>query len=561
MSKVNAIRKKALDYVRKQDWQNAIKEYKRLADLDQSNPNVFNELGDIYLKTGDKSDAYDSFTRAIDSYTRVSLHNNAVAVCKKVLRLIPSRYDVLIKLGLIRKKQGLAKEAESYYFSYLEKSLVDEKITQADVKKSCAEIIAEMEDSIPVLERVYECMIKFNLKEETGGALQSLYALYAREGNQAEMARTQERMGEIGVTPDDVQPVDVGAERKDGVVITEDNIWSETHTDGERIEIGEAPAQQDGLTPIGVPRGPEETETPESPYEYGNLQAGGSQQPGAQENPAADGDPLGGGPLPAAGGPSSVEAPTAGEGGTPESTTQTIPMPDGTEPHASGAQTDNSPQMGEDADGQAGAGVGAPTHDPDTGAPVYDISSDPAADAAESTGRGAAPTVPEGGEPSLAGLSTEPHGREESDKKESASDIRVSAIMDDLSHEGGGELTEEDYRSHYDLGMAYLEMDLLAEAIREYQFASKSPTYQARALEMIGLCFLKQNQAHLAIKQLTKGLQMIGDDDSEALGIKYNLGLAYEMVGDIEKAKSAFEDVYVEDVTFRDVTEKIEKYS
>ena len=35
MSKAQIIRKKALDYVRDQDWPNAIKEYKRLVELDQ----------------------------------------------------------------------------------------------------------------------------------------------------------------------------------------------------------------------------------------------------------------------------------------------------------------------------------------------------------------------------------------------------------------------------------------------------------------------------------------------------------------------------------------------
>ena len=75
------------------------------------------------------------------------------------------------------------------------------------------------------------------------------------------------------------------------------------------------------------------------------------------------------------------------------------------------------------------------------------------------------------------------------------------------------------------------------------------------------LPFLKQNQPNLAIKQLTKGLQLIRDDEAEALGIKYNLGLAYEMIGDVEQALSAFEDVYVEDVTFREVAQKIEKYT
>ncbi|MCK4773293.1 MAG: tetratricopeptide repeat protein, partial [Candidatus Krumholzibacteria bacterium] len=143
----------------------------------------------------------------------------------------------------------------------------------------------------------------------------------------------------------------------------------------------------------------------------------------------------------------------------------------------------------------------------------------------------------------------------------SPDDVHVSAIIDELNADGGGELSDDDYRSHYDLGMAYMEMDLLPEAIREYQFAAKSPKYQARALEMIGLCFLNQNQATLAIKQLTKGLDVIGEHDSDALGMKYNLGLAYEMAGDFERAKGAFEDVYVEDVTFREVAEKIQKYS
>jgi len=45
------------------------------------------------------------------------------------------------------------------------------------------------------------------------------------------------------------------------------------------------------------------------------------------------------------------------------------------------------------------------------------------------------------------------------------------------------------------------------------------------------------------------------------MGIKYNLGLAYELVGDLDNARTHFEDVYVVDVTFRDVAEKIAKLS
>ena len=107
--------------------------------------------------------------------------------------------------------------------------------------------------------------------------------------------------------------------------------------------------------------------------------------------------------------------------------------------------------------------------------------------------------------------------------------------------------------------MAYIEMDLHSEAIREYQLAARSPQFQVKCLEMIGQCFIKQNQPQLAIRQLSKGLSLIGGDTEDSLGIKYNLGLAHEMIGDLANARTFFEDVYVVDVTFRDVAEKVRK--
>jgi tetratricopeptide (TPR) repeat protein len=491
LSKVNAIRKKALEYVRNQDWPSATKEYKRLAELDQSNPNVFNELGDIYLKTGSKTEAYESFSHAIDSYTRVSLHNNAVAVCKKVLRLIPARYEVLIKLGLIRKKQGLAKEAESYYLSYLEKVLTDQQIGPDDVRKNCDEICDEMGDSPAVMEKVYDCIVRFNLKDDVARVLQKMYAAYSDAGDEEAMENTRRRMEEFGETPAEPppaqpQPVDAAGE---GTVITEDNIWNESHSEGERIQVDSSPA----ATPQpAVSDGPG---AGKPVHEYGDIEIA------ASDASVAPGDP----------------------GGTAPKTNAPAGVAVEVEEHPEPAAPVETPAAEETAQEK-----------------VFDIAAED-----DSPQPAAGPGAPDTG--------TEP-----APASGSHTDIQVSAILGD--DEDGGS-TEEDYRSHYDLGMAYFEMDLLAEAIREYQFASKSPSFQARALEMIGLCFLKQNQAGLAIKQLTKGLQVVGDAGTEALGIKYNLGLAYEMAGDLDKARSAFEDVYVEDVTFREVAKKIEQFS
>jgi tetratricopeptide (TPR) repeat protein len=537
LSKINAIRKKALDSVRKQDWLSAIKEYTRLADLDQSNPNVFNELGDIYLKTGNKNDAYDAFVHAIDSYTRVSLHNNAVAVCKKVRRLIPARYEVLTKLGLIRKKQGLAKEAESYYNTFLDQLLADQGIGPGEVTTISAEIADEMGTSSSVLARLYECMVKFNLKEETADVLQKLYDAYAADGNETGRNETSQKMTELGMNVEKA-PVAAPQEGKDGAIITEENIWSAAHTEGERM----SPNDPDHEDQPAAPASAQDTR-PDSVFEFGEVKmdAAGSAVTSTQTMPdPQETVPEAGAPDVVAGeyvidaGETEEEAEVATEYDiTPGDDTAVAPQADVTEESPAPAAVPPQPDTPPVAPETVAAETVAPA-DPPVDAPV---SPEPPIEQEQVVA-----------DPMSSGIASSPD------------QVHVSAIIGEISDQEG-EMTEEDYRSHYDLGMAYLEMDLLAEAVREYQLSSKSEAYQARALEMIGLCFLRQNQPNLAIKQLTKGLQMINVDDTESLGIKYNLGLAYEMVGNVEQALGAFEDVYVEDVTFREVAQKIEKYS
>ena len=78
---------------------------------------------------------------------------------------------------------------------------------------------------------------------------------------------------------------------------------------------------------------------------------------------------------------------------------------------------------------------------------------------------------------------------------------------------------------------------------------------------MIGHCFLQQDNPRLAVKQLRRGLEITNIADSENLGVHYNLGLAYELLGEHEKAREHFEEVYIVDISFRDVAEKMKKFS
>ncbi|HER43667.1 MAG TPA: tetratricopeptide repeat protein, partial [Candidatus Eisenbacteria bacterium] len=140
-------------------------------------------------------------------------------------------------------------------------------------------------------------------------------------------------------------------------------------------------------------------------------------------------------------------------------------------------------------------------------------------------------------------------------------DVRNADSAESLAEEITSDVEEDDFRSHYDLGMAYLEMALYTEAIKEFQIASRSDQIRIKSIEMIGHCFLMQNNPRLAVKQLLRGLELVKVANSESLGVHYNLGLAYEMLGDAEKAREHFEEVYIVDISFRDIAEKMKKLS
>jgi tetratricopeptide (TPR) repeat protein len=131
----------------------------------------------------------------------------------------------------------------------------------------------------------------------------------------------------------------------------------------------------------------------------------------------------------------------------------------------------------------------------------------------------------------------------------------------ELVEEITSDVEKDDLRSHYDLGMAYLEMGLYTESIRDFQIASRCEDLQLSSMEMIGYCFLKSGQARLAVKQLQRALDIASATGADSLGIHYNLGLAYEMVGEQARAREHFEEVYIIDMSFRDVAEKMKKLS
>jgi tetratricopeptide (TPR) repeat protein len=120
-----------------------------------------------------------------------------------------------------------------------------------------------------------------------------------------------------------------------------------------------------------------------------------------------------------------------------------------------------------------------------------------------------------------------------------------------------------DFETHYNLGLAYKEMELYDEAIEEFQTAfrgtdpnSPDPHY-FQVCNMLGLCFMAKNEPQLATVWFKRGVEAPGRTEDEYQAMRYDLALAYEQMGRYDLALEVFETVYAVDINYREVAEKI----
>jgi tetratricopeptide (TPR) repeat protein len=117
----------------------------------------------------------------------------------------------------------------------------------------------------------------------------------------------------------------------------------------------------------------------------------------------------------------------------------------------------------------------------------------------------------------------------------------------------------EDNASHYDLGVAFMEMGLVDEAIAEFQVALRGGSNPLATLELLGQCFVDKNQYAVAGRVLDRALNLPGVADGDLVGVLYLLGRVAEGTERPEAALEFYERVVSVDIRFRDTAQRIER--
>ncbi|MFZ3122249.1 MAG: tetratricopeptide repeat protein [Thermodesulfovibrionales bacterium] len=119
------------------------------------------------------------------------------------------------------------------------------------------------------------------------------------------------------------------------------------------------------------------------------------------------------------------------------------------------------------------------------------------------------------------------------------------------------EIGIEDSETHYNLGIAYKEMGLIDDAIKEFQTSKNDPERLIPSISMLGMCYMAKGLYPLAIDSFNTVMEKIGTKDESYWGVKYELAEACEKNENLKEALRHYTEVYGWNSKFRNVAEKI----
>lgn len=140
---------------------------------------------------------------------------------------------------------------------------------------------------------------------------------------------------------------------------------------------------------------------------------------------------------------------------------------------------------------------------------------------------------------------------------EPALDSDVFEIFQEFKRGLEKELGDEDSETHYNLGIAYKEMGLVDDAIKEFQTSRADPARFIQSSTMLGVCYMEKGLYSLAIDVLNKAIQGMKEQDDSYWALTYELAEAYEKNHNLKEALDLYTGVYGWSAVFRNVSDKM----
>ena len=600
MSSIEHLKEEARRFEQNEEWGKALDVYSQAIDQlsadDTPDIALFNRSGDLATKVGHAAQAVKFYERAVDYYMDAGLPNNAVAVCKKVMRNLPDRYSIHLKMGQIRAAQGFITDARTSFVTYAERvqaagdldeafrALIEFVKLAPDDYEMCMMLAGQLERNNRADEALTQYVGAYRIMQRKGlSALAEAAAAKVRKldptldleqaaadpsfsrgvgfGDEGEVAKDGQS-ADSGAETDVVGPVDLPLlafdEDEDDVAEAADDVAKAAEEAAAKVAAEAAAAAQ--AAQEAAAQAAEEA-TAQAAQEA-TAQAAQEAAAQAAQEAAAQG---------AADAAAAEEAAAAAaEKGKAADAAQAAAAAAAEEAAAEAAQKEKTAaaaaaRAAEEAAASRAAEEAAALRaakEAAAKAAAEESLSVSNGDSESETPTGSPPggyvdlgAVLLGEEVDTGSKSTrfvvpyeEPTGDDQADF-----DRMLAQFRDKVSEN----IDANDVTAHYDLGTAYMEMGLLDEAISEFQVVLRGRSDHLATYEMLGQTFLQKKEPKAALRSLTRGLDAPCEVEEERVGIYYYLGLAHETIGDKDTALEFYGRVFALDINFADVTERL----
>jgi tetratricopeptide (TPR) repeat protein len=136
-------------------------------------------------------------------------------------------------------------------------------------------------------------------------------------------------------------------------------------------------------------------------------------------------------------------------------------------------------------------------------------------------------------------------------------DSDILSIFNEFKKGLETEIDDKDHETHYNLGLAYKELGLIDDAIKEFQAAHDDPKTAFSSSSMLGICYKEKGFYSLAIEVLSSTIEKMKDRDESYWAMRYDLADAYERNGNLKEALDIYTEIYGWNAGFRDIPERI----
>jgi tetratricopeptide (TPR) repeat protein len=572
LEKTLEIKRKAQRYVQNGDLDRAVEEYQKLLAADDSDPYTHVTLGDLYFKKGVLDEAGRRYQEAAEAYRKAGLVKNAIAVCKKMLRLNLRAIDTLKALAELHAQDGLATDAGLYYAQFADVMIGKEQ--RGPAAEALEHAVRLIPEDPKYAEKLGELWNLEGEKLKASRALIKAARAYDGRGQMDQAQTMRDRAEEMhpGVTTEPLEEekpvaapappapmpgssanrVSAGpASTADPEIARNGTFVPPTTTSREGIEptrigAGSAVAQAAPMKPVTVP---DSSETPVPPDVADHLSFARSLLASGEREQAAEAllraaqswESVGGLDQAASIFQELSRSPQASERlyrlwlGNCERRQQWI--------EAAGVCC----ELGDLA---LAAQEPAAAHEWFVQARAYDPNNDMAARRLERLSDW-------GKRAQMEEIDLRADRVTVSQRMPEDLDVDLSELLSAFQAGVREQVEADDASSHYDLGMTYRQMGLLDEAVAEFRLAARDPEFSIKCTDMLGRCLLERGDFGAAIAEFERGLALPGVSPESALSFRYSLGLVLEASGRSIEALEQFEAVFQAQPNYPDVAAKI----